>query len=75
MRLSQIQDSRPIINIQDGKIIGNLQDIDLIINQNGYIQSIELKKRNGFKITKETILWENIKVIGDDAVLVFKDMR
>ncbi|MEZ0535930.1 PRC-barrel domain containing protein [Caldicellulosiruptoraceae bacterium PP1] len=75
MRFSQLQDSRPIINMQDGRIVGNFQDIDIVIDQSGFIQSIELKKRNGFKTIKESISWENIKVFGDDAVLVMIDKR
>lgn len=65
---------KEVINIKDGKRLGFVQDVtaDLIT---GTITSIivpgEMKTFNIFATNTDiTIPWENIKVIGDEIILV-----
>lgn len=74
MKLSELQ-SKKIISMSDGKNIGNI--IDVIINQQGQIESLLLESSKGiFNISKDLdmkIYWKEIEKIGEDVILVKKE--
>ena len=71
MRLSDLQ-NKDVINVKDGKKIGNI--IDIIINNEGKMQSIIVEQTKGMKVftSKEDIEinWGQIEKIGEDVILV-----
>ncbi len=69
MRLSDLQ-HKEIVNILDGKRIGII--IDVIVNEQGHINSLVLEDRRGRKFSREeyTIMWNQIVKIGDDIILI-----
>lgn len=65
---------KEVVNIKDGKILGFVVDIEAEFNI-GSIKHIIVAQTNGiFKslVGKNniTIPWENIKLIGEDVILV-----
>jgi len=72
MRFNDINLSKPIININSGKILGYTNDIDLIIDNNGNIISIEIRKRNGIKMVKDIINWSDVKTFCDVILVDYK---
>ena len=71
MHLSDLQ-CKDIINVKDGKKVGNL--IDIVVNNEGKIQSIIVEQTKGMRVftTKEDIeiSWQQIEKIGEDVILV-----
>ncbi len=71
MRLSELQ-NKDVINIKDGKKVGNI--IDVIINNEGKMNSIIVEQTKGMKVftNKEDIEinWTQIEKIGEDVILV-----
>lgn len=69
MRLSDLQ-HKEIVNITDGKRIGII--IDVILNNDGKINSLVLEDRRGRRFSREeyTIMWQQIVKIGDDIILI-----
>ncbi len=74
MRLSDLQ-TKKIISMSNGKNIGSI--IDVIINQDGKIESLILESSKSiFNLNKEIdgkIYWNEIEKIGEDVILVKKD--
>ena len=74
MRLSDLQ-TKKIISMSNGKNIGSI--IDVIINQDGKIESLILESSKSiFNLIKEIdgkIYWNEIEKIGEDVILVKKD--
>lgn len=68
--LSEIKNSKPVICQCSGKIIGNSDTIDLLIDDNGKIEGIEIRKRRNLRWETEIINWDDIIVIGDDVIIV-----
>jgi len=68
--LSNIKNSKPIVCQHSGKIIGNSDAIELLIDDDGNVCGIEIRKRRNFRWETEFIGWENIVVIGDDVIIV-----
>ncbi|WAM34881.1 PRC-barrel domain containing protein [Caldicellulosiruptor morganii] len=68
--MSNIKNSKPIICQNSGKIIGSSDTVELLIDDNGNICSIEIKKRRNFRWDTEVINWEDIVIIGDDVIIV-----
>ncbi|MBQ8219502.1 MAG: YlmC/YmxH family sporulation protein [Bacilli bacterium] len=68
MRLSDLQ-LKEIVNISNGKRIGTI--VDVLVDENGYINSLVLEDRRGRKFSREeyNILWNQIVKIGDDIIL------
>jgi len=69
VRLSDLQ-HKEIVNITDGKRIGII--IDVILNNDGKINSLVLEDRRGRRFSREeyTIMWQQIVKIGDDIILI-----
>jgi len=74
VRLSDLQ-TKKIISMSNGKNIGSI--IDVIINQDGKIESLILESSKSiFNLNKEIdgkIYWNEIEKIGEDVILVKKD--
>lgn len=68
--LSNIKNSKPIVCQHSGKIIGSSDAIELLIDDDGNICGIEIRKRRNFRWETECIGWEDIVVIGDDVIIV-----
>jgi len=75
MRLSDLQ-TKKIVNITDGKNIGNI--IDVIVAEDGNIESLIIENNKSiFSFSKETdikINWNDITKIGEDVILVRKNI-
>ena len=69
MLLSEIKNSKPVISQHSGKIIGTSESLELVIDNEGNILSIELKKKRGFRWETEMISWNDIVVIGEDVII------
>ncbi|ADQ40904.1 hypothetical protein Calkr_1402 [Caldicellulosiruptor acetigenus I77R1B] len=69
MLLSEIKNSKPIVSCQLGKIVGSSDTLELVIDDEGNILSIELKKKRGFRWETEVIPWNDIIVIGEDVII------
>ena len=72
-KIGEIRDKQ-VFSVKDGKLLGYVSDIELDV-QNGKLISIILPGRiRGFGLLGReediTIPWENIKVIGNDSILV-----
>ena len=69
MRLSELQ-LKEIVNISNGKRIGTI--IDVIVDENGYLQTLVLQEKRGRKFSREeyNVSWNQIVKIGDDIILV-----
>ena len=75
MRLSDLQ-TKKIVNITDGKNIGNI--IDVIVAEDGNIESLIIENNKSiFSLSKDTdtkIDWNDITKIGEDVILVRKNI-
>lgn len=75
MRLSDLQ-TKKIVNITDGKNIGNI--IDVIVAEDGNIESLIIENNKSiFSLSKDTdtkINWNDITKIGEDVILVRKNI-
>ncbi|WAM37472.1 PRC-barrel domain-containing protein [Caldicellulosiruptor acetigenus] len=69
MLLSEIKNSKPIVSQQSGRILGSSDSLELVIDNEGNIVSIELKKKRGFRWETEVIPWNDIIVIGEDVII------
>ncbi|ACM60515.1 PRC-barrel domain protein [Caldicellulosiruptor bescii] len=69
MLLSEIKNSKPVVSQQSGRIVGSSELLELIIDDEGNILSIELKKKRGFRWETEVIPWNDIIVIGEDVII------
>uniref|UniRef100_A0A7C5V4G4 PRC-barrel domain containing protein n=1 Tax=Caldicellulosiruptor owensensis TaxID=55205 RepID=A0A7C5V4G4_9FIRM len=69
MLLSEIKNSKPVISQHSGRIVGSSESLELIIDNEGNILSIELKKKRGFRWETEMISWNDIVVIGEDVII------
>ena len=69
MLLSEIKNSKPVVSQQLGRIVGSSELLELIIDDEGNILSIELKKKRGFRWETEVIPWNDIIVIGEDVII------
>ena len=71
MRLSDLQ-TKTIINTKDGKNIGSIVDVN--VNSDGNIESLIIEyPKKVFSFAKDddiVVLWEDIKKIGDDVILI-----
>lgn len=70
MLFSSIRTSKPIVCQETGKIIGTSEHIEFVIDEQGNIDGIEIKKRLNLKQIIEYIKWEDIIVIGEDVIIV-----
>lgn len=75
MRLSDLQ-TKKIVSITDGKNIGNI--IDINVTENGNVESLIIEQNKSiFSLSKETdtkILWNEITKIGEDVILVKRNI-
>lgn len=76
MRLSDLQ-SKDIVALEDGKKIGNV--IDVLIDEKGNLVALIVQQskflNNIFSSQSEIeIKWEQIKKIGEDVILVNRNM-
>ncbi len=75
MLLSDLQ-TKTIVNVTDGKNIGSI--IDVKVDNKGIIEALVIDPNKGlFKsFSKEeiTIRWSEIAKIGEDVILVKKDL-
>lgn len=75
MRLSDLQNKK-IVNINDGKNVGNI--IDVNVTETGNIESLIIEQtKTFFSLSKESdteILWNEITKIGEDVILVRKNI-
>jgi len=76
MRLSDLQ-SKDIVALEDGKRIGNV--IDVLIDEKGNLIALIVQQskflNNIFSSQNEIeIKWEQIKKIGEDVILVNRNM-
>lgn len=69
MLLSEIKNSKPVVSQQSGRIVGSSELLELLIDDEGNILSIELKKKRGFRWETEVIPWNDIIVIGKDVII------
>ncbi|ADQ07038.1 conserved hypothetical protein [Caldicellulosiruptor hydrothermalis 108] len=69
MLLSEIKNSKPVVSQQSGRIVGSSESLELVIDDEGNILSIELKKKRGFRWETEVISWDDIVVIGEDVII------
>lgn len=74
MKLSELG-GKEIVNLNDGGRLGIINDSDLIIDKkSGKIISLLVPDRNQFKLfsskSEVEILWEEIKKIGEDMMIV-----
>lgn len=69
MLLSEIKNSKPIVSQHSGRILGSSDSLELVIDNEGNIVSIELKKKRGFRWETEVIPWNDIIVIGEDVII------
>ncbi|BCS81142.1 PRC-barrel domain-containing protein [Anaerocellum diazotrophicum] len=69
MLLSEIKNSKPVVCQQSGKIVGSSESLELVIDDEGNILSIELKKKRGFRWESTVIPWDDIVVIGEDVII------
>jgi len=67
---SSLKSSKPIVCQKTGKIIGSSDQIELIIDDAGKINGIEIAKRSNFKMSKSFIYWEDVVVVCDDVIIV-----
>ena len=76
MRLSDLQ-NKDIVNIITGERLGNISDIE-INKENGLIEKIYVYNRKGIlsmiKTEENIILWKQIKKIGEDVILIDKNI-
>ncbi len=75
-KIGEIRDKQ-VFSVKDGKLLGYVSDIELDV-QSGKLVSIILPGRiRGFGLLGReediTVPWENIKVIGNDSILVETD--
>lgn len=76
MRISELQ-SKKIISIDNGKNIGNIIDVDVTIDGKVDFLIIE-ENKNIFSLSRENntkIFWNDITKIGEDVILVKKDLK
>ena len=75
MRLSDLQ-SKDVVDMHSGEKIGNVIDV-LIDNETGNITKLIIYGKRGiFNILKQeemSILWNDIKKIGSDVILIKKN--
>ncbi|WPX07565.1 PRC-barrel domain-containing protein [Anaerocellum danielii] len=69
MLLTEIKNSKPVVSQQSGRIVGSSEWLELVIDDEGNILSIELKKKRGFRWETEVIPWNDIIVIGEDVII------
>ncbi|ADQ04753.1 hypothetical protein Calow_1195 [Caldicellulosiruptor owensensis OL] len=69
MLLSEIKNSKPVVSQRSGRIVGSSESLEFVIDDEGNILSIELKKKRGFRWETEVILWDDIVVIGEDVII------
>ncbi len=73
MKLSDLQ-SKNLVSMEDGKNIGSIIDVKIDYKTGNILSLIVENKNNVFSLfSKDSdieILWENIKKIGEDVILV-----
>lgn len=72
-KIGELRDKQ-VVSVKDGSVLGYVSDVQLDI-ENGKLVSILLPGKNrgfGFLGREDDIIvpWENIKVIGNDSILV-----
>ena len=72
-KIGELRDKQ-VVSVKDGSVLGYVSDVQLDI-ENGKLLSILLPGKNrgfGFLGREDDIIvpWENIKVIGNDSILV-----
>lgn len=76
MRLSDLQ-NKNVINIEDGSLLGNIIDV-VVDSKSGNILSLAIYGKRSISLLrgKEEVLidWKQIKKIGEDVILVDKNM-
>ena len=76
MRLSDLQ-NKDVIDIKTGEKIGNVIDIDISYETGRILKMIIYDNRGFIKMLKKeeefSILWEQIKKIGADVILVSRN--
>ena len=75
MRLSDLQ-NKDVIDMLTGEKIGNIIDVE--ISDLGMVSKLILYEKKGIiksirGVSDETILWDQIKKIGSDVILINKN--
>lgn len=75
-KIGELKDKQ-VVSVKDGSVLGFVSDIELDVENGKLISIIMPGKVKGFGLLGReediTVPWENIKVIGNDSILVEMD--